>query len=285
MSEQASRLTVKVRLEPKPLHELADSAGVAKAPLSPRRVAAAALLLATLLAGIWWVLTGGWAQGFGPAAAPAAPQHDSSSPADRSSQRDSASEHDSSPEPAAVPQAVAVTQQPAHLASATANGKAGAAAASGAVAKTAGDNLASGTLASGTLAGDTLPTKAVPDNTAPHSPAIAAPPAYPTGFSRIVLTAHMRNLEPGAPAGPQVPYPAIKRLYLFTELKGYAGEVLQHRWYHQNQLKTTATLTIEDSPWRTYSENWLLDDQQGPWRVEIVDQSQKVLFEYSFTYQ
>ena len=95
----------------------------------------------------------------------------------------------------------------------------------------------------------------------------------------------MRNLEPGRTVGELVPYPAVKRLYLFTELKGYAGQVIQHRWYYQNELKTTATLTIEDSPWRTYSENWLLDDQQGDWRVEIVDQRQQVLYQYSFSYR
>jgi hypothetical protein len=74
-------------------------------------------------------------------------------------------------------------------------------------------------------------------------------------------------------------------LYLFTELNGYAGQVLRHRWYYRDTLHTDAVLTIEDSPWRTYSENWLLDDQRGPWRVEIVDQTQKVIFQFRFTYQ
>lgn len=108
---------------------------------------------------------------------------------------------------------------------------------------------------------------------------------YPAGFSRIVLTAAMRNLEPGAPAGQQIRYPDIQRLYLFTELKDYAGQTLRHRWYWQGKLHTEAVLTIEDSPWRTYSENWLLDNQRGDWRVQIVDQTEKVIFEYSFTYQ
>ncbi len=108
---------------------------------------------------------------------------------------------------------------------------------------------------------------------------------YPAGFSRIVLTAAMRNLEPGTPAGQQIRYPDIQRLYLFTELKGYAGQILRHRWFWQGQLHTEAVLTIEDSPWRTYSENWLLDNQRGDWRVQIVDQAEKVIFEYSFTYQ
>ena len=95
----------------------------------------------------------------------------------------------------------------------------------------------------------------------------------------------MNNLQPGKAVGQQIAFPQIKRLYLFTELKDYAGQILRHRWYFRDILHTEAVLTIEDSPWRTYSENWLLDDQRGPWRVEIVDQTQKVIFQYSFTYQ
>ena len=77
----------------------------------------------------------------------------------------------------------------------------------------------------------------------------------------------------------------IQRLYLFTELKGYAGQQLIHRWSFAGKVQTEALLTIEDSPWRTYSEKWLLPDQLGSWRVEIVDQAQKVLYQHDFQYQ
>lgn len=134
-------------------------------------------------------------------------------------------------------------------------------------------------------------TPALPDKVAPaetnsvESSPTSASFALPPGFSRIVLTDQMNNLQPGKAVGQQIAYPQIKRLYLFTELKDYAGQILRHRWYFRETLHTEAVLTIEDSPWRTYSENWLLDDQRGPWRVEIVDQTQKVIFQYSFTYQ
>lgn len=125
-----------------------------------------------------------------------------------------------------------------------------------------------------------------PAVTAPATATIAANSAtLPDGFSRIVLTAQMESLQPGEPLGPVIAFPKVKRLYLFTEVKGYAGQVLTHRWYYKNQLHTEATLTIEDSPWRTYSENWLLDDQLGDWHVEIVDQAQKLLYRYDFRYQ
>lgn len=107
----------------------------------------------------------------------------------------------------------------------------------------------------------------------------------PTGFRRIVLTAHMERLEPGAAVVEPVPFASVKRVYLFTEIEGFAGQQLRHRWYWNNQFQYEARLTVEDSPWRTYSEKWLLDDQRGAWRVEIVDQAQNVLYQHDFTYQ
>lgn len=134
---------------------------------------------------------------------------------------------------------------------------------------------------------NTVATSAVtPAASTPVKATIAVNSAkLPDGFSRIVLTAQMESLQPGQALGPVIPFQTVKRLYLFTEVKGYAGQVLTHRWYYKNQLHTEATLTIEDSPWRTYSENWLLDDQLGDWHVEIVDQAQKLLYRYDFRYQ
>ncbi|WP_333795942.1 DUF2914 domain-containing protein [Rheinheimera sp.] len=107
----------------------------------------------------------------------------------------------------------------------------------------------------------------------------------PAGFSRIVLAADMEQLEPGRPVAQLVAKKDIQRLYLFTELKGYAGQQLKHRWSFNGQMQTEAVLTIEDSPWRTYSEKWLLPDQLGAWRVEIIDQQQNVLYSHDFQYQ
>jgi hypothetical protein len=112
-----------------------------------------------------------------------------------------------------------------------------------------------------------------------------APALLPQGFSRIVLTAQMERLEPGTPLHDQVERRHIQRLYLFTELRGYAGQQLLHRWWYQGELQTEVLLTIEDSPWRTYSEKWLLPAQMGLWRVEILDQAQNVLYQHDFQYQ
>lgn len=121
----------------------------------------------------------------------------------------------------------------------------------------------------------------------PQTAAVATDnlPKLPAGFSRIVLAADMEQLEPGRPVAQLVAKRDIQRLYLFTELKGYAGQQLKHRWSYNGVVQTEALLTIEDSPWRTYSEKWLLPDQLGAWRVEIIDQQQNVLYSHDFQYQ
>lgn len=264
MSEQPSRLTVKVRLEPKPLHELPETTASAPAPFSLWRLGAAAILLFALAAAISWVW---WQHRPDP-------------------QLEAATRVLSQPE--SEPASIAATAAAAGLSEpvtqpTTTSAQHSAVSTTTPVSRTGPASIAAATTETKVVANAAdLRTQ---QSTAPHSPAARTAAPYPAGFSRIVLTAHMRNLEPGRTVGELVPYPAVKRLYLFTELKGYAGQVIQHRWYYQNELKTTATLTIEDSPWRTYSENWLLDDQQGDWRVEIVDQRQQVLYQYSFSYR
>jgi len=269
VSEQASRLTVKVRLEPKPLHELPESAVSAQASWSWRRITAALILLVIVAVAVWRISV--VAVVALPAEQDAAPAADTLAGGAITDSRNATANTSTSTTPAISELQHAPQAAPEQLVESTG-------------APTA-DSVGLLAEQSTEQSAEQTGTPAAINAVAPHTPPVQQPAAYPTGFSRIVLTTQMRNLEPGRPVGRQVPYPQVKRLYLFTELKGYAGEVIQHRWYHQNILKTTATLTIEDSPWRTYSENWLLDDQQGPWRVEIVDQSQKVLFEYSFTYQ
>jgi hypothetical protein len=129
----------------------------------------------------------------------------------------------------------------------------------------------------------------LPASVASAIPALAAPvkqpQRLPEGFSRIVLTATMEKLEPGEAIDSMVAEKQIQRLYLFTELEGYAGQELIHRWSFAGKVQADVLLTIEDSPWRTYSEKWLLPNQLGSWRVEIIDQQQNVLYQHDFQYQ
>lgn len=281
MSEAASRLTVKVKLHPAPLPPESDTPVLQPAPWSKTRIALASLVLVGAgVAGYQFLLR---------PAAPARPvvvtepvkaTQQSNTVVRSSSQSDTAQVSSEVAKPVVEKLPETVDQTPPQTQSV-------------ALPETAVSAKPAVTAVQPVVEEKTTAPSNI-QQLEPSSGSIAAAAAdsevvdrlvLPTGFSRIVLTDQMNNLQPGKAVGQQIPYPRINRLYLFTELKGYAGQIVKHRWYFRDTLHTEAVLTIEDSPWRTYSENWLLDDQQGPWRVEIVDQTQKVIFQYSFTYQ
>lgn len=286
MSEAASRLTVKVKLHPAALPAETDTPVVQAAPWSKTRIALASL-----------VLVGAGVAGYQFLLRPVAPAKSAVAAEPERAALQSAA--------AATPPAVQATVKQAGSATApsvtevtqpkveTAATPAESLSQPEVVAQhkpTVADTLSSAPVAPAPQNSTSQPAQAAtlsatPDKVSAETDTPESRPALPAGFSRIVLTDQMNNLQPGKAVGQQIPYPRINRLYLFTELKGYAGQILRHRWYFRDTLHTDAVLTIEDSPWRTYSENWLLDDQRGPWRVEIVDQTQKVIFQYSFTYQ
>lgn len=281
MSEAASRLTVKVKLHPAPLPPESDTPVMQPAPWSKTRIALASL-----------VLVGAGVAGYQFLLRPAAPARPIAvtEPVKVAQQIDqgvpSSSQSDTAQVSSEVAQAVvaklpdAVDQAPQQTETLPQPEEALPTQSSVTAERpVTGEKTSASNPVQQPETSSGSSTAVVPDSK------VVERLTLPTGFSRIVLTDQMNNLQPGKAVGQQIPFPSINRLYLFTELKGYAGQVLRHRWYFRDRLHTEAVLTIEDSPWRTYSENWLLDDQQGPWRVEIVDQTQKVIFQYSFTYQ
>ncbi len=289
MSEAASRLTVKVKLHPAALPAETDTPAVQPAPWSKTRIALASL-----------VLVGAGVAGYQFLLRPVAPTKPAFAAEPERAALQGAAVAAPTVQPvveqagSATAASVSAETQPKIETAVTAaearSQSADAVQSKPAAAESSGvESVVPATQNSAAQPEPVAERKATPDNAPDTVTAQTDKPepgsALPNGFSRIVLTDQMNNLQPGKAVGQQIPYPRITRLYLFTELKGYAGQILRHRWYFGDTLHTDALLTIEDSPWRTYSENWLLDDQRGPWRVEIVDQTQKVIFQYSFTYQ
>lgn len=299
-----ARLTVKVRLQAASLADSAESVA-GPAPFSPRRI----LMALLVLLGLAWLTHWGWRQ-----LSPVDPEQTAAAQRllaqEGEADSDEAIEHTEPAEVTTAPTAAVIPQESSRSEPVSASPAASSTpVATGVPAASTATTSANGVAASRQaepVQAEPIPTEPVQAEPIPAEPlqtkssqsqprqadaihavstdTMLAKP-LPPGFSRIVLTATMENLQPGAAVGHQVAYPQIKRLYLFTELKGYAGQVIKHRWFYQGQLHTEAVLTIEDSPWRTYSENWLLDDQRGDWYVEIVDQAQNLLYRYDFQYQ
>lgn len=298
VSEAASKLTVKVKLHPPALPPETDTPVVQPAPWSKTRIALASLVLVGAgVAGYQFLLRP--VAPLKPAVA-AEPEHAALQSAAMvtptvqsvAEQAESATASSVTPELKSAVETAPLTEQGAQpaVSQAEVDMQSKPATKTPDLAPVVPKSTASADQTAGvSTMPDSVPqervTKATANTNTANTGTAKINAALPAGFSRIVLTDQMNNLQPGQAVGQQIPYPRINRLYLFTELTGYAGQILRHRWYFRDTLHTDAVLTIEDSPWRTYSENWLLDDQRGPWRVEIVDQTQKVIFQYSFTYQ
>lgn len=300
MTEQAAKLTVKVKLHAAQPVVLPSKAPPAR--LSKLKVTLGLLLLVLITVGGYWL----WQQ-----LTSQHPQAVTASPSDETSSKETSSKETSSaevsseqisskqttsaeaaaPAPEAAPQLTPA--QPAELpvqAVAIATAPQTPMTQQATSAKVSPEQTASSSeqnISERPSTQNVAAVLAVTQNSEPV-PATAssvANRALPEGFSRIVLSATMERLEPGVAIDSLVAQQQIQRLYLFTELTGYAGQQLIHRWSYAGEVKTEALLTVEDSPWRTYSENWLLPDQLGNWRVEIIDQQQKVLYQHDFQYQ
>ena len=70
-----------------------------------------------------------------------------------------------------------------------------------------------------------------------------------------------------------------KNLYCFTRLvapEGVEGNI-KHLWYKGDEKVAEFTLPVKGEKWRTYSKKRILKGWAGEWRVEVVDDSGKLL--------
>jgi hypothetical protein len=52
--------------------------------------------------------------------------------------------------------------------------------------------------------------------------------------------------------------------------------VIYHNWYRNDELITKVKLTLKPPRWSTFSSIQLREADKGPWRVEIVDQKDRI---------
>lgn len=71
----------------------------------------------------------------------------------------------------------------------------------------------------------------------------------------------------------------------FTELRGFAGETVTHRWEHGGEVAAEVPFQVGGPRWRTYSTKQLDPAETGQWTVSVVDASGQVLESASFEYR
>jgi hypothetical protein len=77
----------------------------------------------------------------------------------------------------------------------------------------------------------------------------------------------------------------VGKLYFFTRITGVTGTAdFQHRWYLNDALVSTVTLTVKAASWRTWSSKSVSAGSSGSWKVEVVEaESGAVLASVPFT--
>ena len=99
--------------------------------------------------------------------------------------------------------------------------------------------------------------------------------------TRLAICAEVKDREP---VGEATSFdPAIATLYCFTELNGAAGQVV-HAWLQGDSLRSEVKLNKGNAGrWRTWSAKTMPANWTGTWRVEVRDDSGKVLKSATFS--
>ena len=70
----------------------------------------------------------------------------------------------------------------------------------------------------------------------------------------------------------------IGKIYCFTSFDHVPqATVIYHNWYRNDRLITTKRLSLQPPQWSTFSSIQLREADKGPWRLEILDPTKKLL--------
>jgi hypothetical protein len=73
-------------------------------------------------------------------------------------------------------------------------------------------------------------------------------------------------------------------IIFFTDVQGFAGETLVHRWEYQGQVMSEVPFDVQEDHWRGWSSKQLLPDWLGDWTVSVVKSDGEVIAAESFSY-
>jgi hypothetical protein len=70
----------------------------------------------------------------------------------------------------------------------------------------------------------------------------------------------------------------IGKVFCFTSFSGITEKIyIFHDWFRQDRLITTKRLLLQPPEWATTSSIQLREADKGPWRVEVKDETGKVI--------
>ena len=63
------------------------------------------------------------------------------------------------------------------------------------------------------------------------------------------------------------------RIYYFTELKGFEGQKVTHRWEHDGKVMHEQAFDVSSPRYRTYTSKTFDPSWTGDWKVSVIDGS------------
>lgn len=63
------------------------------------------------------------------------------------------------------------------------------------------------------------------------------------------------------------------RVYYFTELKGFEGQKVTHRWEHDGKVMHEQAFDVSSPRYRTYTSKTFDPSWTGEWKVSVIDGS------------
>lgn len=94
----------------------------------------------------------------------------------------------------------------------------------------------------------------------------------------LVKAAMCESIREVIPQNPGIVFStAIGKILCFTVFDPVPQKtVIYHNWYRSDELITKVKLTLKPPRWSTFSSIQLREADKGPWRVEIVDQKDRI---------
>lgn len=110
---------------------------------------------------------------------------------------------------------------------------------------------------------------------------LSASPADPT-LVRAVMCESIQKLTPTNQA--VVFSIDLGRISCFTEFDQVTHQtVIHHKWYRKENLISVKQLSLNPPRWSSFSSMQLRDADKGPWRVDVTDENDKVIYTLRFS--
>ena len=111
------------------------------------------------------------------------------------------------------------------------------------------------------------------------APPKAAAPARPAKKLSLRYAAMCEGVKNYKPINPGIVFSIrIGRVTCFTAFDSVPRKVfIGHKWYFRDRLITTMERVLKPPNWSTVSSIQLREADKGPWRVEIVDPTGRIM--------